>query len=440
MKNSSAAILTLALLAFCCAFPAPAHSANAKKTLTRKSDPIIVKGLELPRLKGADIDKIRVYSANGKGALEPIPFQIDERGADGSLVFPFGPKKTADPDPSFDANDELIFMARDSGGRASKENRPAGAAGATEIEITDPLTHGAAWVYAFTFKNPPPKSDVDYVSITTNGDAISSPRYKSTFCKDAPISFCNLVLTEQGGGDGANYMDRLKIRAHAVMRVVKVAIDKTENDFSSDVLAWIDGPVRVIRRTNNKMMLFWKIPSPGSIVDNVYYLDSFIFPTEVDLPFDIGTILQEVTFRVSTDHTSQAIGKKFRSSSNPNPTSIDGKMSEDEKQLDLSPYSWMMIYGAAPERRGGWLNRIVYDARLSVQPCLLYVDDSNAIQPPEREPGQIGNIGYDIRKMETLKKGVWRLVSYMYNIPDYRPGAETEFLNILDHPLKVKTK
>lgn len=440
MRKNIITFFTLLLISFGCAISIPAHSANAKKTLTRKSDPIIIAGEKLPRLLGAEIDEIRIYAANAKGKLAPIPFQIDERDARGTLVFPFGPKKTSDPDPAFDANDELIFMARDTGGAAAKENRPKDAENGTEIEIEDPLDDGLSRVYAFTFKKPPPRSSVDYVGISQNADTITSPRYKTGFCRDATISFCNLTLTPPGGGDGRNYADRLKIRADAVVRVVKVEIHKTENDFTSDVLAWIDGPVRVIRRTNNKMMLFWKIPTPGSIVDNVYYLDSFIFPTEVDVPFDLETLLEKVVFRVSTDHNRNAIGKRFANTNNRAGTTIDGKMSDAEKQLDVSPYEWMIVHGTKPGRRGGWLNRIVYDPEIEAQPYLFYMDDAAAPEPPENETGQIGNIGYDLRKTETLKKGVWRLTSFMYNIPDYHPGDETEYLNILDHPLKVTVR
>jgi hypothetical protein len=119
---------------------------------------------------------------------------------------------------------------------------------------------------------------------------------------------------------------------------------------------------------------------------------------------------------------------------------IDGKMSPEEKKLNLDPYKWMIIHGTKPGERGGWLNRIFYDEGIKAQPYLFYMDDENAADPPENDRGQIGNIGYDMRYMETLKKGVWWLTSYMYNIPDYHPGAEKEYLNILDHPLKITVK
>ena len=53
------------------------------------------------------------------------------------------------------------------------------------------------------------------------------------------------------------------------------------------VVAWIDGPIRVVRRTKNRQTLFWKIPTPSATLDNIYYANAFEFPTRVDLPFDV---------------------------------------------------------------------------------------------------------------------------------------------------------
>ncbi len=439
IRNAIIAVFLPSILIFNCEH-AFAGQITAKKTLMRKSDPVVVTGIRIEKLAGSDIEKIRVYAAATNGVLSPIPFQIDERDERGSLVFPFGPKKSKDSSPSFDANDELIFMAKDTGWRVARASWPKTVDKSAEIEVSDPINGTKGWVYAFTFASPPPHSGVDYVSVSSTGFTVTTPYFISKFCRDATISFCGISLTEAGGGDGKNYMDRLKVRAHAVTKYVRIPIEKSENDFSSELLAYIDGPVRVIRRTNNKMFLFWKIPTPGSIVDNVYYYNSFIFPTEVDVPFDLAAMLEEVRFRVTTDHGSRAKGFRFINSNNPSGATIDGKMDAAEKSLKLDPYAWMLIRGTTPGRKGGWFSRLLYDPGVSAKPYLYYTDDEKAADAPESERGQFGNIGYDIRNMELLKKGVWRLTSYMYNVPDYRTGDEKELMNILDHPLRITVR
>jgi hypothetical protein len=411
-----------------------------QKNLKRKSDPIVITGEQLAQLTGLNPENIRLYAAGRGGALEPIPYQIDERDPNGDMVFTFGPKKSKDPDPDFDENDELVFMAKDTGARVDRKAWPKDALKCVEIEVADPLDGSRAWAYAFAFDSPPPRSTVVYASISKDSMKIMTPNFNTQFCKDAPIAFCGIALTPAGGGDGLNYIDRLKVRATVTPKLLNVCFERSENDFASELIAFINGPVRVIRRTNNMMMLFGKIPSPGSVVDNVYYYDQFIFPTVINVPLDMGTFLREMKFRVTTDHNRRAIGKRFVNSNNPHGTTIDGKMSPEEKKLNLDPYKWMIIHGTEPGKRGGWLNRIFYDEGIKAQPYLYYMDDANKLDPPESDPGQIGNIGYDIRYMETLKKGIWRLTSYMYNIPDYHPGAEKPYLNILDHPLKITVK
>ncbi len=428
---------TLAILFSILILPAICVAQTGEKTLSRITDPIIIAGEKIPSLLGSATGSLRVYSATDDGVLEPIPYQIDERDAEGGLVFPFGPKSGADADPSFDANDELVFMSRDTGTRAARDAWPAGADCGVEITVSDPLDGSTGYAYLLRFDNPPPRSETEYVQFIPGKSLIVSPNYETGFCPDATISFCNLTLTEKGGGDGSDYMDRLKIRARGTLRLVKAEIVKTETDFVSEVIAWIDGPVRVIRRSNNIMYLFWKIPSPGSLIDNVYYLDSFIFPTEVDVPFDLNMLLADFKFRVSTDHNSHASGKRYANANNPGGVIIDGVTSEAEKAMSDDPFDWMVVHGTREGGRGGWVNRIKFDAGLEARPYMFYNDDASTPEPPEDDPGQYGNTGFDVRNMHTLKQGVWRIESFMYNDPDYHPGDEIEYLNILDHPLQV---
>jgi len=417
-----------------------AAAAGGAKTLARTADPVVVSGEKLKGFQGFSIHELRLY-AYADGDLKAVPFQVDERDAKGGLVFPLGPKGGRDADVGLlDGNDELVFMAKDSGGRAPETKRPGGAGAAAEIELADPLTGGKAWVYLFHFRKPPAPAAGDYASITKDGGVVSTTNFTMTFSKEAPIGFDKLILKPAGGGNGKNGVDRLKVRADITLRMVGVTIHKNENNFESELVAFIDGPVRVVRRTSNKMFFFWKIASPATTVDNVFYFNSFEFPTEVTVPFDIGALASEFRFRVITDGNRNQKGKKFLNEKNLKPVTFDGVMSDEEKKLDTSPYKWSAAYGTAAGDTGAWINRLEFEDDIEAVPRLYYMDDVKAELPPEKEPGQIGALGYDVVKMETVKKGVWRLTSSMYNTPEYSPGAEKEFLDIKDHPLEVKVR
>jgi len=421
-------------------FASSSVHATQQKTIKRTTDPIVISGAQLSQFDGVRIGNIRVYAESG-GKLTPIPYQIDERKPDGDLAFPLGPNPSFDEDKgTFDRNDEILFMTKDLGGKADSNHYPDGVDKNVEVLISDPLTKEEGWAYIFALSAPPPSSDIDYVSCDKACNTVKALHYENVFTRDARIGFDELAITKAGGGTGKNLIDRLKIRAKTGTKIIPITIRKNEGDCVSELIAYIDGPVRVIRRTKNQMFLFWKIPTPAAFIDNVYYYNYFLWPTVVDVPFHVNKLLKNCEFLVVTDGNSNSKGRIFINSNNLEGVVMDGKMSEEEKNLDLSPYNWSVVYCTKEGDTGGWMNRLIYDTTIEVQPMLFYLDDKMVKEPPEHEKGYFGAIGYDLKKMETLRSGTWELTSIMYNIPAYRPGDEVEYLNIIDHPIEVKVK
>lgn len=92
-------------------------SANIR-TLARQFNHIIITGDKCSGMTGQPISNYGLFVLKD-GAIVPIPFQIDEViGVDKNreFVYTHGKKKTQDEDKGvFDANDQLVFMARDLG-------------------------------------------------------------------------------------------------------------------------------------------------------------------------------------------------------------------------------------------------------------------------------------------------------------------------------------
>jgi len=411
--------------------------ALAKKTISREGDPVIVTGGKLQGILGLPIRNIGLFAVQSE-KLKPVPFQIDQRDSLDRLVLPVGPSKGIDDLPDFDQNDELVFMAKDSGGQASPDMEPAGATIIIEVTLTDPVNDSKGWVYVVAFGKPAPKSKVDYVRYDPRKNIIYAKNYTMGFSAKAPIAIGHLSLTKAGGGNGVNQADRLKIRFRASAMKGMVQIDKNENGFKSKVIAWTDGPVRVIRRTKNRQTLFLKIPTPSAYLDNIYYYNGFEFPTRIDLPFDVDTFLSDPYFRVSTDSLCNGQGRLFFNENNPNPVKVDGVMSPEEKNLNKDPYKWMIVTGTG-SYKGGWMNRLLYDRSSPVIPKLYYMDDKGHPDPPEDDPGQCGDVGYTLENLEKVKKGVLNLTSVMYNIPRFEKSDIQKYLNIIDRPIRIKT-
>ena len=113
-----------------------------------------------------------------------------------------------------------------------------------------------------------------------------------------------------GVGQLVNRIESLEEAVEPIEMMLR-ASELAERDTGAGGVLRQVGSVRVIRRTNNKMFFFWKIATPGTVVDNIFYYYSFEFPTIVQIPFDIGALAKYFRFRVSVDGNENQRGKKF---------------------------------------------------------------------------------------------------------------------------------
>ncbi|HEV7733931.1 MAG TPA: hypothetical protein VGR62_17305 [Candidatus Binatia bacterium] len=148
-------LLAISLL---CATPALALLAD------RPGDPVVLRGSQLPGLLGEAPGAVVAFRWDGGDWLQ-IPVQVDERDLKrsdlirnnvngGNLLEVFCDPALAsgvDSDPMLDANDEIVFMARDAGAQAPAFSSPVGMVPGTAValQLTDPLDGDDAWVYLF---------------------------------------------------------------------------------------------------------------------------------------------------------------------------------------------------------------------------------------------------------------------------------------------------
>jgi hypothetical protein len=118
MRVWSGPMLGVLLATFIMALPASVGaSLKSTKTLRREQDPVIVRTGTLTGVPDRETSRYRLYAVRD-GRLEPIPFQFDSRGPNGELVLSEDGRET---EFTFGADDELVFMARDTGDRAPDE-------------------------------------------------------------------------------------------------------------------------------------------------------------------------------------------------------------------------------------------------------------------------------------------------------------------------------
>jgi len=413
---------------------ATAFAQEEPKTLTRTADHITVTGQKIG-LGNIDIPKLALFACHN-GECNPIPFQIDERTDDNDYAFTKGPEAKTDSSPNvFDSNDELVFSVRDTGDRFSPLALP-NYVQAAEIEVTDPQNGNKGWCYLLEFSGPAQRSKEDRVNYLLDEDQIDTIYYTVGFAKKVPIAYDYLCIKSEAGGNNTDILDRFKMHVWASFFFGKLHYSRNEEDFTSRLVAWIDGPIRVIRRTKNALKVFGNVKVPEVIGDSVYYDNGMMFPTIFIIPVRLDLILTKGEFIGTTDFSPNAKGMVFYNSRNPNPMVIDGKMDASEKALDLLPYEWAVVTGP----QGTWMSRLVLGAGVNLNKNLYYVDDESAIDAPEEHPGQIGSVGYRMDNLHKAHRGENRFASIIYIPPNFKRGMESQYLDIIDHPLRVEVK
>ncbi|MCB0219394.1 MAG: hypothetical protein KDH09_06845, partial [Chrysiogenetes bacterium] len=231
--------------------PAPEPAApTGAKTLRRTLDPVVVMGKQLPHTHNKLPSEFKLYRWSEAGGFKPIPYQFDERDLENRYAFTHGPdSELYSDDGLIDANDELVFMAADSGAQVPLSDAGENAVEAIEIELLDPVTAEKGWVYLLPSTFSEEVSSTDYVSIEETELQVTSSDYVFRFSKPAPITFDYLAI-RHAGEELMNIVDRMKIRAWSrVLGLIRVDVD--EEDLESELRGYIDGPVRVIRRSRN---------------------------------------------------------------------------------------------------------------------------------------------------------------------------------------------
>ena len=277
LRNASTAVLALAALVSWA--PALANQLN------RPRDPVVMTGSQLPSLEGARPDAIVAFRREAEVGWVRIPVQVDERAnVDFTIIYhvtfydfliPSGFKVLtytdpstwtgADPNPGFDPDDELVFMAREAGDQRATTGQPPGTVpgSGVEIEVANPLNGGVGYVYLFRSDGslgpgpwPDPVKNGFYLlpigqpykkqyntreGTNPENTVISSANYSVHF-RDRWR--CDETSITEGGASGADIIDSRRVRYNPTTCV------RSERTFSAGEGAMMvtkQGPVRAIR-------------------------------------------------------------------------------------------------------------------------------------------------------------------------------------------------
>lgn len=331
---------------------------NDLNTITRVSSPVVMTGAELPDLVGEDPGKIvafRHVRVDGAPTWQQIPVQVDERkvvgfgsqpptnttpGVEGTVYGSGSPGvqalQYADPgtfvgpdgDPTFDADDELVFMVQDAGGKVRPDEpsgEPAGVVpgSGVRVQLDDPLgDDDQAWVYLFVSDGSlTPDADVDYVDYDFE---LVSGDYKTTYRRrTGPNPEASTVTTARYTIGFTDRWFETDWHNHAGTGVD--LLDGNKNQFALDVcgrsnatfaagegafVANIDGPVRAIRS--------YVGANSGPLTQRTHLM--YAEHVEIDTDLRVHAIPAVMDY---LDYSDGALGMTYRSSVVPDGVTID---------------------------------------------------------------------------------------------------------------------
>jgi hypothetical protein len=409
--------LTLALLRILWGISTPilaetvgSNLAPTPPSLARQHAPVVITGGLLSELAGSPLDEIFVYAYRGATLIQ-VPSQIDERETNGRYV--------AVEDDQLDDNDELVFMAMDSGGWAANPSLDTGGTPITPtyvITLTDPLDEARAWAYVFCSAALSRTFSADYVSYDGGNDRITSPsQYAIGF--DATYAFQDYLAL--GNGD-QNLLDRSKLRVEGT--VSGYSISANEQDITKTHVYVVDGPVRVTRISTGTYSVLGELDQ--TVTTLFAYRSLVVQRAEISI---LGDPIQTTYYRNSMDWNAQAGGMTYYDANTPAGATIDGLADA----ITITPPSrWNQVTGLA----GTVINVSRIPAGLGGDQSTYYKDDDTLDSNDTGDQRSYGDAGLQI---DDPNPGTYPTLGHTYFLTGTATNVGATYVDYYDHPLQA---
>lgn len=388
----------------------------------------VIKGKELPAaMLGGAIKSYRVLAESGSG-LAAIPFQIEERDATGIIMVTQGPK----PDPvdgKFDARDELVFMARDTGDKP-KAMTVSGCEKTALITLADKKTGATGFAVLAQCSSPPPPSTKDYVRLTANPYVAVTDRYRLGWRERLTFSYDYITV-----GNGPDILDRLRIRATIGKFGITYTFD--EDQFHYALRGFTDGPVRVSWKADN----YWSLGPLGKLDVPQYvffYPESAFFQNRMDISMNPALIGLDFFVEIGHDlNLDPARGYKICANVIPNCIALDHKI-PDGSMKELTEKR--MVWGGTPGPEGALMIHVAIDPRLNLFVKGLFTYDKDFSDPPEFIKGMTPRISFYLVDWKNVKADKYDLNFTHFFMSRYTPAEFERFDRAVVSPLSVTVK
>ncbi|MEN8802804.1 MAG: hypothetical protein ABF297_12590 [Thiogranum sp.] len=418
---------------------------NDFRDFEAKIEPVQVSGRDLASMIGVSIEDMRVYASRNNKLL-PIPFQIDQKNAAGDWVWTKIPESgkrqieipedeyldlpstrsrdltVDDQDPPgralFDSNDLLVFMARDVGNRyTSAPNIPGSVM--VELEISDPQDGSRGWIYIVYYaSNPTALAKQRYVSYQESGRRVVAPGYELVYSPKHSVMLVDLKV------DGVSILERSRIngKVKAGMGPLTTTMEFDERAIDGYDAGYINGPVRVVKRSVDHVKIKAGMRSPDVNCDHYYYP----WHAEVPMLFSMRFPVKGVEMLAASRYRNDV----FRYARVPQTTaSINIANSQHNLNLlaDRKEARWLSLHG----------DRLTVVSRIKVPKG---IGEYFSVAPYlANDSGQAVEAGYVIKTKKSIKKGEHVLHSvFLILLDSSDSNAAAKVTGFLDNKLHIE--
>jgi len=364
----------------------------------------VVAGSSVPALLGTPVQQISLLNYS-QGRLSPVSFQIDQKDRQGRYLVEAVPPDTLESQAAaLDENDELIFRFKDSGNKLPGTSEFVGLYSLVEIQVTDANSESSGWIYASISDRNKPLPANKLIRYLPDTDSVQSDLYHIGFSEQLPFLLDTFHWKLDGNQAWSpDTSDTMKIR-HRGTFLGFIPFQRTQNDYSSRLVSVKEGPLRVIRRTSNRIRMLWQLKTPALYVDYVMMPDGFIMDTIIDIPFNIGLFFSNVETLTTMDWNDDPDLPKLtiHSPDSVMKLPVDGHMSAEKQAFNTVNSNHFSVSSSFGDL---WVQLDIPDD-FPIQSWLYLRDDIAEPDPPENHAGQFGNVGFRTTEWERIDSKV----------------------------------
>ncbi|MCW8928710.1 MAG: hypothetical protein OQL19_00550 [Gammaproteobacteria bacterium] len=379
---------------------------------------VVISGKDIPQIIGNQVKNLSLVSFK-QGNKQAIVFQIDQKDSQDRYIFKNNSVEKNESLTVFDHFDELVLRKKDLGERWDMSSNPfkkdIKSSLFIEIEIkikqenTGQNNSGqketSGWLYII--QNEAVSFQDKAVVYNSKQDSIISPLYKMVFSKEKPFLLNafhwrmhkpSSELFSMDSEWSPDATDTMKIRH--IGKFFGFSFKRTDDDYYSQLVDVKKGPLRVIRRTENKVKVFWKLKSPALYIDYVMMPDGFVMDSMIDIPFNISFFFSELATMTTMDWNNEFEGQNLIINTDKAQLDlpVNGKTSDDKKAFNEITATNFSV----DSKLGKFDVMLDLPEDFPIHSQLFLKDALNEIDLPENHPGQFGNVGFKTTGWEKI--------------------------------------